>query len=82
MSKVVDRPLARGVGPSRDVDGCRAAVSVAGGPALHKSASQVDDQLWRWQVADSDGTVLAESADIADWGLAKTKVVRFTAQKK
>ena len=61
-----DRPLARGVGPCRDVDGCHAAVSVLSGPALHKSASQVEDQRWRWQVADAQGTVVAESADTFD----------------
>ena len=60
------RPLARGVGPCRDVEGCHAAASMLGGPALHKSAKQVDDSQWRWQVADADGTVVAESADTYD----------------
>jgi hypothetical protein len=61
-----DRPLARGVGPCRNVDDCHAAVSLLGGPGLHKSASQVGDQEWRWQVADADGTVVAESAETFD----------------
>src|SRR5919112_4001978 len=63
MSSADDsRPLARGVGPCRDVEGCRAAASMLGGAPLHKSASRVDDQRWRWQVADADGTVVVESA--------------------
>jgi hypothetical protein len=61
-----DRPLARGVGPCPDVEGCRAGVSVLSGPGLHKSAKQVDGQRWRWQVADAEGTVVAESADTFD----------------
>src|SRR5438067_1423592 len=61
-----DHPVARGVGPCPDVEGCRAAVSVLGGPALHKSATRVDDQRWRWQVSDVNGTVVAESADTFD----------------
>jgi hypothetical protein len=60
------RPLARGVGPHKDVEGCRAAVSVLSAPGLNKSANQVDDLRWRWQVADADGTVVAESADTFD----------------
>ena len=60
------RPLARGVGPCRNVDDCHAAVSVLGGPGLHKSASQVEDRRWRWQVADVEGTVVAESAETFD----------------
>jgi hypothetical protein len=60
------RPLARGVGPSRDVDACHAAVAVLRGPGLHKSASQGDDRRWRWQVADAEGTVVAESAETFD----------------
>jgi hypothetical protein len=61
-----DRPLARGVRPQRDVDGCRAAVSLLSGPALHKSADQVADEQWRWQVSNADGMVVAESADTYD----------------
>jgi hypothetical protein len=61
-----DRPVARGVRPHRDVEGCRAAVSAVSGPELHKSADRVGDEKWRWQVADGDGTVVAESADTFD----------------
>jgi hypothetical protein len=61
-----DRPLARGVGLCRDVNECRAAVSLLGGPALHKSANQGDDRRWRWQVANAEGTVVAESAETFD----------------
>jgi hypothetical protein len=48
------------------VESCRAAVSALSGPRLHKSANHVDDLGWRWQVADADGTVVAESADTFD----------------
>jgi hypothetical protein len=60
------QPLARGVGPCRDVDACHAAVAVLRGPGVHKSASQGDDRRWRWQVAAADGTVVAESAETFD----------------
>jgi hypothetical protein len=60
------RPLARGVGPCRDVDACHAAVAVLRGSGVHKSASQDDDRRWRWQVADADGRVVAESVETFD----------------
>jgi hypothetical protein len=67
MSSTDDnRPLARGVRPCRDVAACRAAASMLGGTPLHKSANQIGDDRWRWQVTDADGTVVAESADTFD----------------
>jgi hypothetical protein len=67
MSSADDnRPLARGTRPCQDVAACRAAASMLGGSRLHKSARQVGDDRWRWQVADADGTVVVESADTFD----------------
>jgi hypothetical protein len=67
MSSADDnRPLARAVRPCPDVAACRAAASMLGRAPLHKSAHQIGDDRWRWQVADADGTVMAESADTFD----------------